>query len=145
MRRRSRIWIGLLVSIAAPVAICFWVIHTFDANRKLAVQHKSVQHASGTIVSVTEQPHDEQSYDLLPGPRVCFTIDSFAEIPGAERSVYESAERIRQAAHGPRCLETSIDPSAVRIKAGDPVDVYFTLENAGQISIVRISTNDVDL
>jgi hypothetical protein len=108
-------------------------------------QHNAVFHATGKIVSVEEQAHDEQSYDLLPGPRVCFIINSFDEVPGAQRNVYESAERERLTAHGARCRDTSIDPSAVRIKAGDHVDIYFKLENAGQISVVRVSASGVDL
>jgi protein involved in polysaccharide export with SLBB domain len=102
-------------------------------------------HATGTIVTVEEQAHDEQSYDLLPGPRVCFKIDSFAEVPSAKRNVCESAERARQAAHGPRCRDTSIDPSAVKLNPGDRVDVYFTSQDSGQISIARVSASGIDL
>jgi len=93
---------------------------------------------------VEEQAHDEQSYDLLPGPRVCFTFDSLNELSGADRDVYESAEQERQEAHGPRCRDTSIDPSVVRFNKGDPVEVYYTLQNAGQISIVRVSSHGAD-
>lgn len=102
-------------------------------------------HAPGTIVRVEERAHDEQSEDLLPGPRVCFSIDSFAEIPSTERAACESAERARLAKQGPRCRDTAVDPSAVHLKAGDPLDIYFRLEDRGQISVARISTHGVDL
>jgi len=106
---------------------------------------KAVLHATGTIVSVEERPHDEQSVDLLPGPRVCFTIDSFDEVAAKDRTEYESAERARGAAHGPRCHDTAVDPSAVHFKAGDRLDVFFTVENAIEISVVKISAHCVDL
>jgi hypothetical protein len=140
---RWLVWLALLMCGAAAILMGCRADHSAGANQR--DQHNAVFHATGQIVSVEEQAHDEQSYDLLPGPRVCFTIDSFDEVPGTERNVYESAERERQAAHGARCLDTSIDPSAVHIKARDRVDVYFKLENAGQISIIRVATSGVDL
>jgi hypothetical protein len=145
MHWRSRIWPALLVSCAALISLGCRASPSSDAGITQADQHSAIVHAAGTVATVEEQAHDEQSYDLLPGQRVCFTIDSFAEVPSAVRNAYESAERERQAAHGPRCRDTSIDPSAVRIKVGDRVDVYFKLENAGQISIVRVSWRGVDL
>ena len=113
-----------------------------DATRQ---DHSLLLHGPGTIVSVEERAHDEQSEDLLPGPRVCFRIDSFAGIPSAERPSYEFAERARLATQGPRCRDTAIDPSAVHFKAGDPVDIYFRLEDHDEISVVRISAHGVDL
>ena len=107
--------------------------------------HSPLLHAQGTIVSVEESAHDEQSEDLLPGPRVCFSIDSFADIPNAERAAYEAAERTRLANQGPRCRDTAVDASAVHFKAGDPVDIYFRLEDQGQISVIRISTHGINL
>jgi hypothetical protein len=144
MSRRDRIWIALL-GCAAMISIGCRANQSSNADAAQAHQQNAIVHASGSIVSVDEQAHDEQSYDLLPGPRVCFNIDSFAEVPIAERSTYETAERTRLAAHGPHCRDTSIDPSAVRIKVGDRVDVYFRLDGAGQISIMRVSTHGADL
>jgi len=144
VRWRWRLPVVLLVSGAAVVSIGCRANHSANAGSEPANQQNAIMHAAGTVVSVEEQAHDEQSYDLLPGPRVCFTIDSFAEVPSAERNAYESAERERRAAHGPRCRDTSIDPSAVHIKPGDHVEVYYTLQKSGQISIVKVSTRGVD-
>ena len=116
-----------------------------DANAAGKPDRNVLLHAPGTIVSVEERAHDEQSEDLLPGPHVCYTIDSFAEIPVSERAQYEAAEHARMAKQGPRCHDTAVDPSAVRFKAGDHADVYFKLEDGGQISVVRVSTHGVDL
>jgi hypothetical protein len=141
----SRVWVVALIGceVALMLTGCR-ARHESDADKTKPAQPAAVLHAQGTIVSVEEQAHDEQSYDLLPGPRVCFTIDSLNELSGTDRGAYESAERERQAAHGPRCRETSVDPSVVRFNEGDPVEVYYTLQNAGQISIVRLTSSGVD-
>jgi len=142
---RWRIWLVLLACGTAAISMGCRANRSSGEAASQRDQQQSIFHATGKIVSVEEQAHDEQSYDLLPGPRVCFTIDSFDEVPGTERTVYESAERKRQAAHGARCRDTSIDPSAAHIKTGDRVDVYFKLESAGQISIIRVTWSGVDL
>ena len=145
MRSRRGVWIALLVCSAAAISIGCRTSRSSNASTGQTGRSKAIMHASGTIVKVEEQAHDEQSYDLLPGPHVCFTIDSFAELPSAERNVCESAEQARQAAHGPRCRDTSIDPSAVKLNPGDRVDVYFTSQDSGQISIARVSASGIDL
>ena len=119
--------------------------HATGSGSAKSPAHSDVLHAPGTIVSVEERAHDEQSDDLLPGPHICYTIDSFAEIPDGERDTYQEAERIRSAQHGPRCHDTAIDPSAIRFKTGDRVDVSFSLGDRGQISIVKISARGVEL
>ena len=145
MRSGRAVRIALLVSSAAVISIGCRTNRSSNASTAQAGQHEATLHTTGTIVTVEEQAHDEQSYDLLPGPRVCFSIDSFAELPSAERNVCESAERARQAAHGPRCRDTSIDPSAVKLKPGDRVDVYFTSQDSGQISIASVLASGIDL
>jgi hypothetical protein len=139
--------VGLVLLVSGTVAVSTGCRANYPSREVTthSDQHSAVFHATGKIVSVEEQAHDEQSYDLLPGPRVCFIINSFGEVPVTQRDVYESAERERLAAHGARCRDTSIDPSAVHIKAGDRVDIYFKLGNAGQISIFRVSASGVDL
>jgi hypothetical protein len=142
---RWRVWLVLLVGGTAAASMGCRANHSSHEGTTQTDQHNAVFHATGKILSVEEQAHDEQSYDLLPGPRVCFIINSLDEVADTQRNVYETHERERLAAHGARCRDTSIDPSAVPIKAGDRVDVYFKLENAGQILIVRVSANGVDL
>ncbi len=101
--------------------------------------------APGTVVSVEAKQYGEQAGDLLPGQRVCYTIDSFSAIPDSRRSANASAEHSRLAVNGPRCRDTPIDPSAAQIKVGDPVDIYYALENQGQIAIVNFYTLRLEL
>jgi hypothetical protein len=142
MYRGARRLLAVIACVAMSSMIGCKATGPADANRQ---NHSLLLHAAGTIVSIEERAHDEQSEDLLPGPRVCFSIDSFAEIPSAERAAYESAERTRLAKQGPRCRDTAIDRSAVHFKTGDPVDIYFKLDDQEQISVARISTHGVDL
>lgn len=145
MCRGGQLLIAAITCAAALSAMgCRTKVST-DSLEGPKPDHNMLLHAPGTIVSVEERAHDEQSEDLLPGPHVCYTIDSFAEIPAFVRAQYEAAERTRTAKQGPRCHDTAVDPSAVHFKAGDHADVFFKLEDGGQISIVRISTHGVDL
>ena len=145
MSRGGQLLVAAITCAAALSSVgCKTKVPT-DAGTASKRSHNVLIHAPGTIVSVEERAHDEQSEDLLPGPRVCYTIDSFAEIPASERAEYETAERTRMAEHGPRCHDTAVDPSAGHFKVGDHADVYFKLGDSGQISVVRISTHGIDL
>jgi hypothetical protein len=145
MLRHSGNWIALLVGISTLFPTGCRASHSHDLSSNYNVQAKVLLRAPGTIVRVKQKPHGEQSYDLFPGPEVCFIINSFSAIPDAVRPSYASAERARLAVNGPRCRDTSIDQSAVHIKVGDPVDVYYTLENSGQIAIVSVYTQGLEL
>ena len=145
MFRGGQILVAAVTWTAALSAVGCRTKLSTDPLESNKPDHNVLRHAPATIVSVEERAHDEQSEDLLPGPHVCYTIDSFADISAFERAQYEAAERTRMAKQGPRCHDTAVDPSAVRFKAGDHADVYFKLEDGGQISIVRISTHGVDL
>ena len=145
MRSGAHALVAIALALASQSAIGCRKDQPSPAQGKNASEYRTVFHATGTIVSVDERAHDEQSEDLLPGPRVCYTIDSFAEIPESERAAFASAERQRFEKQGPRCHDTAIDPSAVHLKAGDGVDIDFVLKAAGQISVVKISTHGVDL
>ena len=145
MRRPARVLIAALACLAAQIASGCRNGKSASLQPATDPRHEVVLRAPGTLVSIEERAHDEQSEDLLPGPRVCYTIDSFAAVPIAERGAYESAERARHAAQGPRCHDTAVDPSAVRLKVGDRVEIYLTLEAGNQISVVKITAHGVAL
>jgi len=109
------------------------------------MQHKSAQHAPGTVLSIKRIPGEVDSDGPSKQKRVCFSSDSFAEVSNEDRSEYEPVERARQAADGPRCLDLNTDSSAVPLKPGDHLDVYFMLENEGKIDLVRVSAHGRDL
>jgi hypothetical protein len=145
MKLRSRTLIGLSLCVGATILICYWVIRSFDTGIKVAVQHKSAQHASGTIRSVLDLSSGRQAEEQEHRARVCFSIDSFAEVSNEDRLIYEPAERARQAAKGPRCEVVRVPASTTPLRLGDHLDVYFLLENEGQIDISRLAINGQDL
>jgi hypothetical protein len=145
MRRSFLGWFAIFVGLASLSPIGCRASRSHDPRSTYKMQANAVLRAPGTVVSVEAKPHGERADDLLPGQRVCYTIDSFSAIPDSQRSAYASAERARLAVNGPRCRDTSIDPSAVRIRVGDPVDIYYMLENQGQIAIVSVYTQGLQL
>lgn len=145
MRCRPKYWFPVFLGVFTLFPAGCRANHSHVSAATYNMQTKVLLRAPGVVMSVDAKPHDEQIYDLLPGARVCYTISSFAAIPNAQRAAYESAERARLAVQGPRCRDTSIDQSAVHIKVGDPVDINFTLENAGQIAVVSVYTQGLEL
>lgn len=145
MKLRSRILIGLALGVGAAILICYWVIRSFDTGIKVAVQHKSAQRAPGTIRSVFNLSNGSQSGEQEDRVRVCFSIDSFAEVSNEDRLIYEPAERAREAAKGPRCEVIRVPSSTIPLRPGDHLNVYFLLENEGQIDISRVAIHGQDL
>jgi hypothetical protein len=145
MKLRSRILTGLVLGVGAAILICYWVIRSFETGIRVAVQHKSAQHASGTIRSVLNLSSGSQAGEQEERARVCFSIDSFAEVSNEDRLIYEPAERAREAAKGPRCEVIRVTPSTPPLRPGDHLDVYFLLENEGQIDISRVAIHGHDL
>lgn len=145
MRFRSRMLVGLLISAGAMALVCFWAIRSLNAGIKVAGQHKSAQHAVGTIVSVTALPRNEQKGDQAQRMRICFTIDSFTGLSREDQTEYEPAERSRQAREGPRCYDSHGELTGTNLKPGDHVEVHFLLENEGKMDSFGLFTHGHDL
>ena len=145
MRRSFLGWFASCVILASLSPIGCRASRSHGRSPTYNVPANAVLRAPGTVVSVEAKPQGEQADDLLPGQRVCYTINSYSAIPNSQRSAYASAEHARVAVNGPRCRDTSIYPSAVRIKVGDPVDIYYMLENQDQIAIVNVYTQGLEL
>ena len=87
MRRSFSGWFAIFVGLASLSPIGCRASHSHDQSTTYNAQENAVLRAPGTIVSVGAKPHGEEPDDLLPGQRVCYTIDSFSAIPSAQRSV----------------------------------------------------------
>jgi hypothetical protein len=138
MNAGSRIALSInlaLIAAGAAAMVYRWVDYRHREGATVAVQRKSGQSAPGTVLSVSRLPADAAT---TPGPekmRVCFSIDSFAGIAAKDRSFYESTERARQAAHGPRCEVLPAQQPLEALHPGDRIEVDFTLENGGGIAV----------
>ena len=122
-----------LGAIAAAVCLCVaanhWLERHFETGRAADLGHKSMQHAVGTVERV------ERNADAT---LVCYNIDSFAELPAGDRSFYETTEQLRIAGQGPRCISAHNAALAGALKPRQKIDVLFTLENGGRISVARV-------
>jgi len=131
------IWLSL-ICLAAGLMAWRWFDYWFRSSMKVAVQHKSMQYAPVTVVSVAAAPIDP----TLPQSRmrVCFSIDSFDGIAAGDRSYYETHERARQAANGPLCLDEPTPTTAAPLP-GDRLELSFTLENGGVVAPYRLTAS----
>jgi hypothetical protein len=121
------------------------VYSSFDAGIKVAVQHKSAQHAPGTILSVFNLSSGSQAEEQEGRARVCFSIDSFAEVSIEDRPIYEPVERAREVTKGPRCEVVRVTSSTRSMRPGEHLDINFLLENEGQIDISRLAIHGQDI
>lgn len=141
MNTRSRIVLGIslvLISVGSIVMVYRWIDYKFRERMAVAVQHKSMQHAPGTLLSISRLPSTLESPKEPQRVRVCFSIDSFEGIATEDRSFYEATERTRLATDGPRCEVYPVNHVTDSLKPGDPLEVDFTLENGGIISVYRL-------
>jgi hypothetical protein len=148
MNTRSRIVLGVslvLITVGSIVMVNQWIDHRFREGMAVAVQHKSMQHAPGALLSISRLPSTLESPKKPQRVRVCFSIDSFEGIAAEDRSFYEATERTRFAADGPRCEIYPVNQVTDSLKQGDPLEVDFTLENGGKISVYRLVVHGQDL
>lgn len=125
----------------AIIVIVAWVLHIVNqrlfAGKMEAIEHKSMQNAPATLVTVAVDPSSG-------GPqraRLCFTVDSFASLPEGDRSFYEASERARLAAKGPLCMNGRLADDLRAPQAGDRAEIFFTIENGGLIAPSRMEWN----
>ena len=143
---RTAAALALIVLLAEVIGIVNrWASKRFANNMAVAVRHKSAQQAQVTVVSVAQEPNGRWPKEMRDPVRVCYSIESFASLASQDRSFYETTERIRQAADGPLCRVAHTHPQADSIKAGDHLDISFTLENGGHISVSSLSRNGQEL
>ena len=119
---------ALAVAVCAGVLANHWLERRLAADGGVALRHKALQHAAATVTGVEPGTEDV---------KVCFAIDSFAELPAEDRSFYETTERARAAGHGPRCVPVHGETGR-SMSAGAKLDVFFTLENGGKIAVAHV-------
>jgi hypothetical protein len=121
------------------------VVHTIvRMNRKTpastpAAANATLHHASGRVLKIEPAGSAVESYNL------CFSIDSFADLPANERDFYEIHERAYVAAHGSRCSVSSAVEAIHTLRPGSALDVLFTQENGAEIVIQQLAVNGENL
>jgi hypothetical protein len=131
-----------LLVVLALVGLLHGVNLLLNRGIPQAVQHKSAQHAPGTVLSLTRIPASGKEPEHL---RLCYSIDSFAEVAAEDRNFYITREHTRLAAEGPRCAPLQIRPQTSSLKPGEPLEIWFLLENGGVIDIARIAAKGQEI
>jgi hypothetical protein len=100
------------------------------------------------VLSVSPMPQGNEggpNAGDYPHLKICFSIDSFADIPRDLQEEYARAERLRTAKEGPRCIITHQALHHSDLKPGDPIEVDFLLYGGGVITVSRIVAYGQDL
>lgn len=123
-----------LVGVSAILVSYRWFSHRFTQGMAVAVQHKSVKHSPGKVLSATKLTQEQPSPGGAQLYSICFSIESSSEIASDERSEYQDA------LNQPFCRNIQ-NPAAAKLKAGDALAIGYLLENGGQISVARIEAS----
>jgi hypothetical protein len=123
---------------AALIGGYFWIDRTFRESMASSYEFKRMHVAPGTLTSISGA--DNKTLAETNSPReytVCFSIDSFSDVPRDLQSEYEEVERRRTAKDGPRCIrersQASIDGTP-----GQSIQVYYLLYGKGAITVERL-------
>jgi hypothetical protein len=136
---RTALGINLALLAAGSFLMAYrWIDSRPDAATPAAATGEAELRAPATVTSVSELSSSLDSSPASPSLRVCFTLDSLAAIGSGDRSFYETAERDRQAAHGPRCLVEPARQLPDSLNPGDRLEVIFTLEDGGRIEVEKL-------
>ncbi len=126
--------LAVLVGVAVLAASWRWFDSRFRQGMTVAVEHKSVKHSAGRVLSLTALPPGDTSKRETQQYSLCFSIESSSEIADEERSEYQAA------LNRPFCRNVQ-NPDAAKVKVGDRLAIGYLLENEGQISVARIEAS----
>ena len=144
MNRHARLSIMvcvLLATVGVAVVAYHWVDRLFRDRMAANYEFKRAHVSSGRVLSVSpiqQGKESGQNAGDFPHFKVCFSIDSFADIPRDLQEEYETAERLRTAKDGPRCIVPHEALHHSNLKPGDPIEVDYLLYGGGTITVSRI-------
>ena len=123
------------------VLMAIGIVHRIDRHFRPALAPgapgKQEQHAPGTVLTVSRTAGGEG--------RLCFSIDSLAALPAADRTLYETREHARQTVEGPRCVNLAATPRASALRPGDAIDLLLRPQNGGSLQVIHIAKNGQNL
>ena len=144
MKSLVRMTMALLAVLALAWAV-HWAGARFGKGFVASTAPGAVLRGPGTVISVTGTATGKNAGGTPARARVCFSIDSFAEIGEEMREFYEIHERARATANGPLCGNATLPAGTPTPEAGDHVDVYFRLQEGGGIEPLKLRRRGVDL
>jgi hypothetical protein len=139
----------LLASVGAAAVVAYhWADRLFRNNLAANYEFKRVHVSNGRVLSVSPiEPGKESGKNTedLPHLKICFSIDSFSDIPRNLREEYETAEKVRIVKEGPRCIIPHQKLRDTDLKPGDPIEVDYLLYGKGVAIPSRIVVQGQDL
>jgi hypothetical protein len=139
----------LLASAFATVAAYRWADGMFRARMHENYEFKRMHVSSGRVVSVSKVKLGQQgegSGEDSPHYKICFSIDSFSDIPSDLQEEYAAAERARTIKEGPHCIISRQTSLPSNLKPGDALEVNYLLYGSGVITVERlvVAGKDID-
>jgi hypothetical protein len=146
MKARSRVLVGMGIvtaCIAATIVVLDVADRTFTRSMAASYEFKRAHTAPGTVIRF-EVPSQsaEQTTSVFT---LCFSIDSFSDVPRDLQAEYADAERARVAKEGPRCIAAHDPSGQLKVATGDPIEVVYLLENGGVIDVPRVVIHGKEL
>lgn len=152
MKRYARLSIIVCVLLAsvgyAAVAAYQWADRLFRDQMAANYEFKREHVSSAKVLSVSPiEPGKAsgQNVEDFPHFKICFSIDSFTDIPRDLQKEYETAEKIRRAKDGPMCIVPHQALRDTDLKPGEPIEVYYLLYGRGIALPTRIVVEGQEL
>ena len=134
MKPVSRTWFAsfvVLIGVAILIASYRWLDRSFSQGMEAAINHKSLKHSTGKVLSLSEIASEDTSKRARHEYRLCFSIESSLEIAEEERGEYQATMK------EPFC-ENVQNPAAAELKPGDGLEIGYILENEAHVSVVSV-------
>lgn len=146
--RISIILCVLLASAVAAVAVYRWADGMFRARMHENYEFKRMHVSSGEVISISKVKLGQQGKDSgedLPNYKICFSIDSFSDIPSDLQEEYAAAEKARTIKEGPQCIVSRQTSLPSNLKPGDALEVNYLLYGRGVITVERLVVAGKDI
>jgi hypothetical protein len=131
--------------LAALIGGYLWIDRRFRESMASSYEFKRMHVAPGTLKSISGA--DNQTPAETNSPReytVCFSINSFSDVPRDLQSEYEEVERTRLAKDGPRCIQER-NQGSIDGTVGEAIQVYYLIYGQGAITVERLLIRGQDL
>jgi hypothetical protein len=129
--------------LAVLIGGYFWLDRKVRRDMAFNYEFKRMHVAPGTLRSISGGASTSSS---AHAPTVCFTIDSFSDIPHDLQAEYAAAERSRTAKDGPRCIQVSDQrSSSIAGMPGESIQVYYLLYGHGVIDVESVAVRGQEL
>ncbi len=148
-------YVRLLITVCILLAIVVLAIvvsrradRRFHDRMAQSYEFKRTHISGGTVLSFTPVQVAKGSGrdgENFPHFKICFSIDSFEDIPRDLQAQYQTAEKLRTAKEGPRCMVPHEELRHGDLKPGDTIEVDYLLYGSGVITVSRIVVYGQDL